>query len=317
MATVESKDMRGRTAVVFACFAFSTLIARTSGAQYNTAEIRGTVRDAQAGVIPGAVVTAVNVASGFSVVRVSDNVGRFFLPALPVGEYVLSVALPGFDTFTQQGVVVQAGQRIDLPVTLQVGQVTDAITVSGVAPLLQMATAEVSDVVGNAQVVGLPLNGRQFLQLSVLTDGAVVPPGGTRGAAVEQAGTLPAVEGQRSGHNIYLLDGVKVTDEYFNNLAISPSLEAIREFKIDKTMYPPEFGGKSSALINVVTKSGSNEYRALCWSSCATAPSTPITTSTIRARRSRRSISTSSGRRWAVRSTSGRGMTGTTRRSSI
>ena len=260
MATVESEGMLSRAAVVFACLAFSMLIARTSAAQYNTAEIRGTVRDAQGGVVPGAVVTAVNVASGFSVVRVSDSVGRFFLPALPVGEYVLSVTLPGFDRFTQKGLVLQAGQRIDLPVTLQVGQVTDAITVSGVAPLLQVATAEVSDVVGNAQVVGLPLNGRQFLQLSVLTDGAVVPPGGTRGAAVEQAGSLPAVEGQRSGHNIYLLDGVKVTDEYFNNLAISPSLEAIREFKIDKTMYPPEFGGKSSALINVVTKSGSNDY---------------------------------------------------------
>jgi hypothetical protein len=261
MATVESEGMRGRAAVVIACFTFSVLIARASAAQYNTAEIRGTVRDAQGGLVPGAVVTAVNVASGFTVVRASDSVGRFFLPALPVGDYVLSVALPGFDTFIQKGLVVQAGQRIDLPVTLQVGQVTDAITVSGVAPLLQMATAEVSDVVGNAQVVGLPLNGRQFLQLSVLTDGAVVPPGGTRGAAVEQAGSLPAVEGQRSGHNIYLLDGVKVTDEYFNNLAISPSLEAIREFKIDKTMYPPEFGGKSSALINVVTKSGSNDYR--------------------------------------------------------
>jgi hypothetical protein len=77
-------------------------------------------------------------------------------------------------------------------VTLEVGPVTDAITVSGVAPLLRMATAEVSDVVGSPLVVGLPLNGRQFLQLSLLTDGAVVPPGGTRGTAVEQAGSLPA-----------------------------------------------------------------------------------------------------------------------------
>jgi hypothetical protein len=100
MATVESEGMLGRAAVVFACFVFSMLIARTSAAQYNTAEIGGTVRDAQAGVVPGAVVTAVHVASGFTIVRISDSVGRFFLPALPVGEYVLSVALPGFDTFT-------------------------------------------------------------------------------------------------------------------------------------------------------------------------------------------------------------------------
>ena len=79
-------------------------------------------------------------------------------------------------------------------------------------------------------------------------------------SALEQAGALPAVLGQRSGHNIYLLDGVKVTDEFFNNLVVSPSVDAIQEFKIQKTLYPAEFGGKSSALINVVTKSGSNAF---------------------------------------------------------
>ena len=87
-----------------------------------------------------------------------------------------------------------------------------------------------------------------------------MPPGGTRGAALQQAGQPARVDGQRSGHNIYLLDGVKVTDEYFNNLVVSPSIDAIQEFKIQKTMYPAEFGGKASALINVVTKSGSNAF---------------------------------------------------------
>ena len=87
-----------------------------------------------------------------------------------------------------------------------------------------------------------------------------IPPGGTRGAALGQAGPLPNVYGQRGGHNIYLIDGVKVTDEYFNNLVISPSVDAIQEFKIQKTMYPAEFGGKASALVNVVTKSGANAF---------------------------------------------------------
>src|SRR5207249_193173 len=125
-------------------------------------------------------------------------------------------------------------------------------------PLLQTANAEISEVIANRQVLQLPLNGRQFLQLAQLTDGVAIPPGGTRGTALEQAGSLPAVYGQRSGHNIYLIDGVKVTDEYFNNLVVSPSLDAIQEFKISKTMYPAEFGGKASALVNVVTKSGGN-----------------------------------------------------------
>src|SRR6202011_1091060 len=106
----------------------------------------------------------------------------------------------------------------------------------------------------------MPLNGRQFIQLAQLTDGMTIPPGGTRGAALGQAGPLPNVYGQRSGHNIYLIDGVKVTDEYLNNLVVSPSVDAIQEFKIQKTMYPAEFGGKASALINVVTKSGGNSF---------------------------------------------------------
>ena len=88
----------------------------------------------------------------------------------------------------------------------------------------------------------------------------MIPPSGTRGAALQQAGPLPNVGGQRAGHNIYLLDGVKITDELFNNLVINPSVDSISEVKIQKSMYPPEFGGKASALINVATKSGYNAF---------------------------------------------------------
>ena len=144
--------------------------------------------------------------------------------------------------------------------TLQIGQLTDSVTVTAEAPLLRTANAEIAEVIDNRQVEQLPLNGRQFIQLAQLTDGVTIPPGGTRGAALGQAGPLPNVYGQRGGHNIYLIDGVKVTDEYFNNLVISPSVDAIQEFKIQKTMYPAEFGGKASALINVVTKSGTNAF---------------------------------------------------------
>ncbi len=107
----------------------------------------------------------------------------------------------------------------------------------------------------------LPLNGRNFLALAQLSDAVVIPPGGTRGEALQQAGPLPNVGGQRSGHNIYLLDGTKVTDELFNNLVINPSVDSIEEFKIQKSMYAAEFGGKASALINVVTRAGANAFR--------------------------------------------------------
>ena len=121
-------------------------------------------------------------------------------------------------------------------------------------------TAEISDVIENREVVQIPLNGRNFLALAQLSDAVVMPPGGTRGEALQQAGPMPNVGGQRSGHNIYLLDGTKVTDELFNNLVINPSVDSIEEFRIQKSMYPAEFGGKASALINVATKAGSNQF---------------------------------------------------------
>src|SRR5262249_35097725 len=178
----------------------------------------------------------------------------------PVGDYVLSAELPGFKHFEQKGLTLKVGQKVELPITLELGQLSDAITVTAEAPLLQTANTDIADVIDNRQVESLPLNGRQFIQLAQLTDGVAIPPGDTRGAALGQAGQLPNVYGQRGGHNIYLIDGVKVTDEYFNNLVISPSVDAIQEFKIDKTMYPAEFGGKASALVNVVTKSGANAF---------------------------------------------------------
>ena len=105
-------------------------------------------------------------------------------------------------------------------------------------PLLQTHTAEISDVISNRRVLDLPLNGRQFLSLAQFSDAVVIPPGGTRGEALQQAGPLPNIGGQRSGHNIYLLDGAKVTDELFNNLVINPSVESIQEFTTRRAARP-------------------------------------------------------------------------------
>jgi hypothetical protein len=243
------------------CLLAFSLNARAVAAQTNTGDIEGTVHDALGGAVPGAAVTITHLASGLIRERLSDAAGRFVFPELPVGEYALSAELAGFKKIIERGIRLSVGQRLTVPVVLQIGGVTDAVTVSAVASLLNTANAERGDVIDNRQVVQLPLNGRQFLQLAQLTDGIAIPPGGTRGAALGQTGSLPAVYGQRSGHNIYLLDGVKVTDELFNNLVVSPSIDAIQEFRIQKTMYPAEFGGKASALINVVTKSGSNAFR--------------------------------------------------------
>ena len=227
-------------------------------AQTNTGEITGVVLDTGGGVLPGATVVATHPASGFTVERVTDVTGRFFLPALPSGEWVVVAEVPGFQRVTRTGVLIEIGRTVQLEFTLSIGALSEEILVEATAPLLQSTSAEISDVIETREVEQIPLNGRQFLQLAQLSDAVVIPPGGTRGGALQQAGPLPNVGGQRAGHNIYLLDGFKVTDELFNNLVINPSVDSIQEFKIQKSMYPPEFGGKASALINVATKAGTN-----------------------------------------------------------
>src|ERR1044071_8844310 len=196
--------------------------------QTNAGELTGVVMDVSGGVLPGATVT---------------------------------VSLQGFASQTRKGVVLEIGAALTLEFTLDISAISERVVIAQDAPLLQTDSAEISDVIENREVVQLPLNGRNFLALAQLSDAVVLPPGGTRGEALQQAGPLPNVGGQRSGHNIYLLDGAKVTDELFNNLAINPSVDSVEEFRIQKSMYAAEFGGKASALINVATKAGSNSFR--------------------------------------------------------
>jgi carboxypeptidase family protein len=236
------------------------LSASAASAQINTGEIGGVVRDTSGGVLPGATVTARHDATGTVVERVTDGEGRFFLPGLRIGAWTVEARLTGLSPQIQK-VVLEMGRTMALEFSLGVQGVTEQVQVERTVPLLQVTTAEISDVIENREVVQLPLNGRNFLALAQLSDAVVVPPGGTRGEALQQAGPLPNVGGQRSGHNIYLLDGTKVTDELFNNLVINPSVDSIEEFKIQKSMYAAEFGGKASALINVVTRSGANVFR--------------------------------------------------------
>lgn len=237
------------------------LLGRDGAAQANTAEVAGIIRDAQGGVLPGATVSATHLDSGTITARPADAGGRYLLALPRVGAYRITVELEGFKRIVRDGVVVQLGQTVTLDFTLEVGGVTEDVRVSAAVPILQNTNAEISDVIDHREVIQVPLNGRNFLALAQLSDAVVLPPGGTRGDALQQAGPLPNVGGQRSGHNIYLLDGVKVTDELFNNLVINPSIDSIQEFKIQKSQYPAEFGGKASALINVSTVAGTNVPR--------------------------------------------------------
>ena len=237
--------------------AAAIFLATAAWAQMNTAELSGTVKDRLGGALSGASVVAVNAATHLAFSTVSNSAGDYLLAQLPSGQYSITASAAGFKQASAASLTFSAGERTRQDFTLDVGDQNEVVLVEA-RGLAQTDSAEIKDVVGTQQILDLPLKDREFLQLSLMSAGVVNPPGGTRGDSLQQTGALVNILGQRTGHNLFLVDGVSVTDEYFNNVALSPPPEAIQEFNIDKTNYPAEFGGKSGGVVNVVTQSGTN-----------------------------------------------------------
>jgi hypothetical protein len=227
--------------------------------QMNTGEITGSVQDVLGGMLPGATVVAEQAQTSQKFTTTTNRSGQYLLTQLPIGTYTLTVNATNFKQSVVENLEVHVGNSLRHDVTVQIGDASETVIVEADGGAVQPESAEIKDVVLGREIVDLPLKTREFLDLAMLSPGVVRPPGGTRGDAMQQAGTLVNVLGQRSGHNLYLIDGATVTDEYFNNMVVAPSIDSISEFNIQKTSYAPEFGGKSGAVINVVTKSGSNE----------------------------------------------------------
>src|ERR1019366_7243008 len=186
--------------------------------------------------------------------------GEYLLAQLPVGQYDITVNVEGFRQIVQPNVELHAGDRLRQAFTLELGEQSETLTVSVTPGLLQVESAAIQDTIQQQQVIDLPLKGREFIDLVGLTPGVTNPPAGTRGSALQQTGQTFGILGQRGGHNLYLVDGVSVTDEAFNNLVLSPSVDDIQEVSVNQTSYDAEFGGKSGGVINVITKSGTNRF---------------------------------------------------------
>lgn len=227
-------------------------------AQGTTGQILGTVHDTTGAVLPGTSISIVSLDTGQERNLTSDTSGNYSAPGLPVGEYLVRATLPNFRTAIRDGIVLQVASQVRVDLTLELGEVTETITVTESVPLLRTTNAEVGEVVANQRLIELPLNGRQFTNLALLTDNVVTVPGGTRGAALNLTGPGFAVAGQRAGHNMYYLDGVSLTDQYFNNLSVAPSVDGMREFNVQKSLYAAEYGGKAAAAVSAATKSGTN-----------------------------------------------------------
>src|SRR5256712_7685394 len=235
----------------------SPALAQTDGS------ISGVIRDASGAVIPGATVTVTNPATNQVRSAISNEAGVYNFPVLQPGKYNIKVELPGFRTITQNDVELQVQQSARIDFTLQVGEVSQTVQVEGTAALIATENATVGTVIENKRIIEMPLNGRNFLQLTSLSPN--VSYGFTTAGQEDQrqggsrAAQNIAVAGQRSAFNHFTLDGVENTDVNFNTYVMLPPIDALHEFKVQTGIFPAEFG-RATTQINASTKAGTNQF---------------------------------------------------------
>ncbi len=241
------------------------LIAAGMALAQTTAAFRGTVTDASGAVAPNVNVVATHEGTGFKREARTNDTGSYVLASLPVGTYSLSAEATGFKRKALTGIVLEVNQQARVDLVLEIGQVTETVTVAGAQPLLQTENASVGQVIDNTYNTQIPLNGRDFSQLILLTPGAVTRPGASTyayGAATGSNGSGVAIGG-RDNQNNFMMDGANNNARQFGNIAIKPSIDAIQEFKVQSNSYSAEFGQSAFGQINLITKSGSNDLHGV------------------------------------------------------
>ena len=229
----------------------AALAAARVDAQIGAGTLRGTVADAAGAALPGAAVTVSDAITTTTRAAVTDEDGAYAIPALRPGRYTVSIALQGFRLLRREGVQLATGETVRLDVRLQVGGLSDTVTVMADAPLLRGETAGLGQVVDSRKVAALPLNGRSFITLAALAPGVALPPGSS----------LPRINGGRPRTNEYLFDGISVLQPEPGQVAFFPNVDAIQEFKIESNSPSAEFGRFNGGVVNLTTKAGANELR--------------------------------------------------------
>lgn len=234
-------------------------------AQSASGQITGVVRDPSGAGVAGAEVIVTSELTGITQKTTTTGPGDYSFPVLPVGVYSVSTDMKGFRTYRRTGIHLDVNETIRVDVDLQVGQVTETIDVQADAIAIDTDTATVGQQVNQQQVTDLPLDGRNFLDLLFLGNGAVSPPNGEQGSMRQGEGNAISINGARPESNNYMLDGVSITDTSLVTPAVVLSIDAIQEFKEQTAMYSAEYGF-SANQINVISKSGTNQLRgALFW----------------------------------------------------
>ena len=245
-------------ALLLAFLAVSSLLV----AQYNLASLGGNVLDPTGAAVPEAKITIKNAGTGLTRVTTSSANGAFVLPALPVGTYTLTVEKPGFTTQVREGIVLAVDQAASLTVSMQLGQVSEQVTVGAGAELVPVRESTVGQLIDEKRVVELPLDGRHAQDLVFLSAGTInlssrycgfncfggVYPGEQRGG----------VNGNSAGSVYYTLDGSSHNDTYLNMNLPFPNPDSVQEYKLQQNNLSAVYGSSGSGVVNIVTKSGTN-----------------------------------------------------------
>jgi len=243
--------------IVAAC-----LLPAVAAAQAVTGTILGLITDSTGAVMPGATVVLTNTGTGLLRVVTTDNNGEFTAPSLPTGTYSVKAELSGFKTVTRPDIPLGVDQRVRIDVKLEIGAVEESVTVTGTSPLVQTSSSELGTTVSEEQIKTLPLNGRNFVNLTRTVPGVVR---GIPGANIDGAGSLAwrasasfSANGQRPRDNNYMLDGVDNNETWLQTVVLFPSVDALDEFKLQTSTYSAEFGHSLGGVVNLQIKSGTN-----------------------------------------------------------
>ena len=247
-----------RNSFVFALCSIVTCAATWAQA-VSTAQISGTVRDSAGLAVPGAVIKAMQTATGAERTVTSSTDGGYVLPNLPVGPYRLEVSKEGFAHYVQSGIVLQVDSNPTVDATLKVGSVTEQVVVQADASMVETHSTGVGQVVDQQRIVDLPLNGRQATQLIFLAGAASVGYNRDINTVKNYPVAAISVAGGQSGGMTYLMDGGTYNDPMSNLNLPFPFPDALQEFKVETSALPAQYGQHSAAAVNVVTKSGNNE----------------------------------------------------------
>jgi hypothetical protein len=246
---------------VFLVLSLTALFTAPMSAQVPTATITGVVQDASGAFVPDVKVTAINTSTNLSREAVTDSSGTYRIPALNPGPYRLEAQASGFKTAAVSNIVLEVAQQARVDVQLQVGELAQSVEVTGTAALVNTESPLIGGVINESRVVRLPLNGRNFMELTTLTAG--INEGVGAAAIVNKR--APTAAGMPHQDNNYQLDGADNKEAFFHSWNLAPSVDAIQEFSIQVGQYSAEFGSGGGAVINVVTKSGTNSFHGTVW----------------------------------------------------